>query len=69
MDANVVEFPGQRPALMTKAEVADRWQVSQRTVERYRKDHGLPAMKLTSGAVRFFRADVEAFERRNRQAS
>lgn len=50
----------QRPYLTTR-EVADRFQVSRVTVNRWVKDGKLPAFSTPGGTLRFRREDIDAF--------
>lgn len=46
--------------LLTIAEVASRWKISRRTVERYIADGKLKAAKLPGGAYRIRPEDADA---------
>ncbi len=46
--------------LLTIAEVAERWKISRRTVERYIQAGKLKAVKLPGGAYRIRPEDAEA---------
>lgn len=51
-------------------DLADHWNISPRTLERWRWLQQGPAYVKVGGSVRYSRADIEAFERRcRRQAS
>lgn len=59
--------------LITKSELAKRWNCSKRTVDRIRRDGKLPWMDLSHGRgakalVRFLLQDVLAYEGKNRLA-
>ncbi len=55
---------------LTQAELAARWRISPRTLERWRwRGTGVPFIKV-GGSIRYRLQDVEAFEARQlRQAS
>jgi predicted site-specific integrase-resolvase len=55
---------------LTQAEVAERLQVSPRTLEgwRFTGRVNLPYLKFSGGAVRYRLQDVEAFEERHLQS-
>ena len=48
---------------MTQAELADRWRVTTRTLERWRVGGKGPAWLQLNGSIRFRVEDVLAFER------
>jgi excisionase family DNA binding protein len=52
--------------LMTKKEVAQRWQTSAKTVERRSRKDGLPYIQI-GRQIRFRLADVLAYEKKNRK--
>jgi len=53
--------PAQR--LLTQAELAERWRVSERTLHRWRMLGKVPAWLMLNGRVRYREEDVNAFER------
>lgn len=56
------------PVLLTPAELARRWRITTRTLERWRLARAGPVWLLLNGTVRYRREDVLAFERaRTRQ--
>ena len=55
-------------ALMTPAELARRWRITTRTLERWRVSETGPVWLLLNGTVRYASEDVLTFERaRTRQ--
>jgi hypothetical protein len=59
--------------LISRSELAERWAVTSKTIDRLRKRGDLPWIDVTSGKgkkplVRFMIIDVEAYETRNRKA-
>lgn len=50
------------PVLLTQRELAERWKVSGRTLERWRADVFGPAWLLIGGSIRYRLEDVLAFE-------
>lgn len=48
--------------LLTQRDLARRWQVSSRTLERMRADHTGPQWLLIGGSIRYRLDDVLAFE-------
>ncbi len=59
---------GPMSALMTPAELARRWRITTRTLERWRIAGTGPAWLLLNGTVRYRSEDVLTFERaRTRQ--
>ena len=60
---NDVENPEQ---LMTKKEVAHRWQTSEKTVERRSRRDGLPYIQI-GRQIRHRLADILAYEKKNRK--
>jgi predicted site-specific integrase-resolvase len=47
---------------LTQAELAERWQVSERTLDRWRAEGKGPAWLKLNGRVRYRVPDVDAFE-------
>lgn len=47
---------------MTQTELAERWQISEATLERWRTEAGGPAFLKLGAQVRYRVRDVEAFE-------
>lgn len=58
----------QQPDLLTERNLSDRWQVSCRTLQRWRAEGVGPAWLWIGGSVRYRFSDVLAFEDRNRHA-
>ncbi len=59
---------GMMSALVTPAELARRWRITTRTLERWRVAETGPVWLLLNGTVRYRSEDVLAFERaRTRQ--
>lgn len=75
MSGNVIQFPVARAAgalnfEVTKAELAERWRVSERWIELRVRDAGLPRKKDPhSRLVRFNLAECELWLERRRRAS
>jgi predicted DNA-binding transcriptional regulator AlpA len=55
-------------AHLTQTQLAARWQVSTRTLQRWREDDKGPAWIRIGALVRYRLADVEAFEAAHRSA-
>lgn len=58
-----------RGTMLTKAELAARWRVSTRTLERWRAEGYGPAWFVIGGAIRYRVSDVLAFELAQRRGS
>ena len=58
--------PDLGPELLTTAELALRWRMSGRSLERWRTEGYGPAWHRIGGAIRYARADIKAFEARHR---
>lgn len=56
---NVEERPG---AFVTQRELAERWKVSGRTLERWRAERYGPAWVCIGGSIRYTMRDVLAWE-------
>ena len=54
------------PIWLITVELADRWRMSERTLERWRTEGYGPAWHRIGGVIRYARVEVEAFERRTR---
>ena len=54
------------PALLTDAQLAERWQLSRGTLANQRSQGRGPAYLKIAGRVRYRRSDIEAFERAGR---
>ena len=54
------------PTYLTQSELGARWRVSNRTLQRWRARGIGPAWIELGGSIRLLRADVEAFEARQR---
>ena len=52
---------------MTQRDLETRWQISGRTLERWRTEEYGPAWYVFGGSIRYRRADVEEFELRQRR--
>jgi excisionase family DNA binding protein len=52
--------------LLTTRELAERWAVTPETILRWVDSRGLPALRLTSRAIRFDSDDADAWANRNR---
>lgn len=52
---------------LTPTELAERWQVSERTLGRWRVLGDGPAWMMLNGRVRYAEDDVQAFEQRGRR--
>lgn len=67
---NKVEQKRRPDAVMLRErELADRWNMSPRTLQRWRADGEGPPWHLFKGAVRYLIDDVRAFEAGIRQGS
>ena len=53
--------------LIRERELAERWKVSKRTLQRWRSEGSGPPNILIRGSVRYRMADVVAFEERMRR--
>lgn len=56
----------QSPVYLTQAELAKRWRISPRSLERWRYKNAGPAYVKLGGKVVYDVTDVEAYERRRR---
>ena len=54
------------PAFLTQRELATRWRLSERSLERWRWQKIGPAFTKLGGKVVYALSDVEAYERRRR---
>lgn len=54
---------GHDPAFLTQAELAERWRMSVRTLDRWRDLAKGPPWLTLNGRIRYRLEDVEAFER------
>ncbi|WP_272010885.1 helix-turn-helix transcriptional regulator [Roseovarius sp. ZX-A-9] len=52
---------------LTQRDLETRWQISGRTLERWRTEDYGPAWYVLGGSIRYRSADVEAFELRQRR--
>ncbi|WP_241250686.1 helix-turn-helix domain-containing protein [Paragemmobacter kunshanensis] len=52
---------------MTTAELAERWRMTTRTLERWRAERYGPAWHTIGGKVLYLLADVQAYEGRHRR--
>ncbi len=55
------------PIWLTTQELALRWRMTTRTLERWRADQYGPAWHVIGGRVLYLREDVAAFEARHRR--
>lgn len=56
------------PILLTPAELALRWRMSTRTLDRWRRNRYGPAWLALGGRVLYRLSDVEAYEARHRRS-
>ena len=56
------------PIWLTTAELAERWKLTERTLERWRAERYGPCWHVLGGSIRYALAEVEAFETRARRA-
>jgi hypothetical protein len=61
-------IPSPELEFLTPAQLCARWQLSERTLERWRKARVMPCYKLGGKAVRYRLVDVEAFEQKGWRA-
>lgn len=61
--AKIIEFPGGAGRLLRKREVAELVGVSERTVERWSRERGLPRRRVGPNTVRFPEREVLAWIR------
>lgn len=54
-------------SFLTQSELAERWRISPRTLERWRWQKTGPAFTKLGGKVVYALSDVEAYERRRRR--
>ncbi len=54
------------PIYLTQDEVASRWRISPRSLERWRWQRTGPAFTKLGGRVVYALSDIEAYERRRR---
>lgn len=54
------------PIWLTTAELAERWRMTTRTLERWRAERYGPKWHQLGGSIRYSIADVEGFEARGR---
>ncbi len=59
-------MPEMQGTLTTRA-LAERWNLSTRSLERWRAEHFGPAWIVVGGSVRYLMSDVEAYEARHRR--
>ena len=62
---DIISEPGTR-FYITVAELADRWRLTTRTLERWRAEHYGPPWITIGGSIRYRLDDVLAFEARHR---
>jgi excisionase family DNA binding protein len=58
--------PNDAERLLTKAELAERWQVSEKTVDRHIRRYGLPHIKI-GRQTRFSFTDILQHEKKMRK--
>ena len=54
-------------ALLRERDLADRWQTSQRTLQRWRSERTGPPFMRIGGAIRYRLDDIESYEERMRR--
>lgn len=54
---------------LTQRELAERWRLSGRTLERWRAEPYGPAWVNIGGSIRYPMRDIEEFEQRNRNTA
>ena len=54
------------PRYLTQRELADRWRISPRTLERWRAEGYGPPWIVLGGSIRYRLGDIETFEARHR---
>jgi len=59
----------EEPVYLTQRELADRWRLSGRTLERWRAERYGPAWVNIGGSIRYPMRDIEEFEQRNRNTA
>jgi excisionase family DNA binding protein len=57
---------GDLERLMTKGELADRWRVSEKTIDRHIRNNGLPHIRI-GRQIRFRLSDILAHEKKMRK--
>lgn len=57
---------GDLERLMTKSELADRWRVSEKTIDRHTRKNGLPHIRI-GRQIRFRLSDILAHEKKMRK--
>lgn len=55
------------PTWMTTAELAGRWRITTRTLERWRAERYGPAWHYIGGKVLYLLDDIQAYEERHRR--
>lgn len=60
-------YPLAAPVWLTAAELAARWRLSLRTIDRWRAERYGPAWHAIGGRILYRLDDVEAFEARHRK--
>ncbi len=67
-ERNSSEFqnPGIDPSFLRERELASRWQMSTRTLQRWRAENYGPAYVRIGGAIRYLMDDILAYEARGR---
>jgi Helix-turn-helix domain len=65
------EAPARPPAVifLTSEELARRWRISPRTLQRWRRRRRGPACIEIEGSIRYRMADIREYEERQRRAS
>ncbi len=54
---------------LSQRDLEARWQISGRTLERWRSEDYGPAWYVLGGSIRYRRADIEEFELRQRHGT
>lgn len=55
------------PVWLTTGELAVRWKLTERTLERWRAERYGPVWHVLGGSIRYLMSEVEAFENRTRR--
>ena len=58
--------PSRPPQYLTQRQLADRWRISPRTLERWRAAGYGPPWIVLGGSIRYRLGDIETFEARHR---
>jgi predicted site-specific integrase-resolvase len=66
MRPNAKTQPAERDVLLTQEDVAQRWKLNARTLERWRWQGTGPRFVRIGGAIRYRVKDLEEYEKRRR---